>query len=148
MIKMTLDKEGIKKIMPHRDPMLLIEEVSMTDEGEAIGTYRVRGDEFFVQGHFPGAPVVPGVILCEMMAQTACIIFADKPGWTPLYTSLNNVKFRNPVKPGDTVTMICKHLKSKSVFHFMSGTVKVGDKVCTTAEFSFALLEPEAKERL
>ena len=77
---MKLDKEEIKKLLPHRDPMLLVETVELTDDGAAVGTYKVRGDEYFVQGHFPGNPIVPGVILCEMMAQTACVIFKDKIG--------------------------------------------------------------------
>lgn len=75
---MSIKKEEIKTLLPHRDPMLLLEELHVR-EGIAFGRYHVRGDEFFLQGHFPGNPIVPGVILCEMLAQTACILVADAP---------------------------------------------------------------------
>ena len=99
-----MNREEIMTILPHRDNMLLLDEVENHD-GTAVGRYTVRGDEFFLQGHFPGHPIVPGVILCEILAQSACVLLRDtmEAGTLPVYTGLNNVKFRSPVKPGDTV---------------------------------------------
>lgn len=136
-----MNKEEIMKILPHREPMLLLDEAELDGE-TAVGRYTVRGDEFFLQGHFPGNPIVPGVILCEMMAQSACVFMKDAlcQGQLPVYTGLNRVKFRSPVKPGDTVETRCKITRTKPPFYFAEGTVSVGERLCVSAEFSFAVM--------
>lgn len=136
-----MNKEELMNILPHREDMLLIEDVEQKEEF-AIGHYKVRGDEFFLRGHFPGNPIVPGVILCEMLAQTACILMQDvmTEGKLPVYTGLNNVKFRSQVKPGDTVETKCRIKRAKHPFYFAEGTVSVGDRLCVSAEFSFAIV--------
>ncbi len=135
-----MNQEEIKAILPHRDDMLLIEDAENIG-GEAVGHYRVRGDEFFLRGHFPGHSIVPGVILCEMLAQTACVLMGEQmaAGKMPVYTGLNNVRFRSPVTPGDTVETRCRIKRAKHPFYFAEGTVRVGERVCVTAEFSFAI---------
>lgn len=132
----------IMKILPHRDNMLLIEE-ALVEDGIAKGKYTVRGDEWFLQGHFPGKPVVPGVILCEMLAQSACVLLCEgqAEGTIPYFTGLDKVKFRNPVLPGDTVETQCEIIKSKGPFYFAKGQIHVKEKLCVTAEFSFALIK-------
>ena len=72
-----MNRDEIKTILPHREPMLLLDEAVLTGDGMAEAKYTVRGDEFFLQGHFPDNPIVPGVIQCEMMAQASCVLFAD-----------------------------------------------------------------------
>ena len=135
-----MNKEEIMKILPHREDMLLLDDVENND-GTAIGHYTVRGDEFFLNGHFPDAPIVPGVILCEILAQSACILMQDAMtgGKLPVYTGLNNVKFRSPVRPGDTVETKCRIKRAKYPFYFAEGTVCVGERLCVSAEFSFAI---------
>ncbi len=137
---MKLDKQQIMELLPHRPPMLLIETVELTESGEAMGTYLVKGDEYFVNGHFPGQPIVPGVILCEMMAQTACVIFKDKPKCRTLLTGLNNAKFKRPVVPGETIVTKVVVEKSKGPFHFCKGEARVNGELCASTEFSFALI--------
>lgn len=136
-----MNKEEIKKLLPHREPMLLLDEVELID-GRAHGKCHIRGDEFFLQGHFPGNPVVPGVIQCEMMAQSACVLLLeDAAGKTPLFTGLDKVKFRGQVKPGDTLETECELLRQRGQFYFAKGTGRVNGKLCVSAEFSFALVD-------
>lgn len=136
-----MTKEEIMQILPHREDMLLLDEVSMDGEG-AVGHYHVRGDEFFLRGHFPGNPIVPGVILCEILAQSACVLMKDAmaEGKLPVYTGLNNVKFRSPVRPGDTIETRCRIRRAKHPFYFAEGTVSVEGRLCVSAEFSFAIM--------
>ena len=136
-----MNQAEIKQILPHRDNMLLLDEVVREDD-LAVGQYHVRGDEWFLQGHFPGAPVVPGVILCEILAQSACILLADAmaDGKLPMYTGLNNVRFKSPVKPGDDFVTKCRITRAKPPFYFAEGSGYVGDRLCLKAEFSFAIV--------
>lgn len=138
-----MNKEKIMEILPHRPPMLLI------DEGELVGgvsvcKYTVRGDEFFLQGHFPGNPVVPGVIQCEMMAQASCLLVGKKDDgavYTPYFTGMDRVKFKKKVVPGDCIVLKSELVKQKSVFYFVRCTGYVDDEICCTAEISFAVYE-------
>lgn len=137
-----MDREEIMKILPHRDDMLLLDDAEYVN-GEAVGHYTVRGDEFFLRGHFPDNPIVPGVILCEILAQSACVLMKDNitEEKLPVYTGLNNVKFRSPVRPGDKIETRCKIKRAKHPFYFAEGTVVVDGKLCVSAEFSFAITE-------
>ena len=135
-----MNREGIMKILPHRENLLLLDDVESRDGG-AVGHYTVRGDEFFLKGHFPGNPIVPGVSLCEILAQSACVLLQDAmtDGKLPVYTGLNNVKFRSPVKPGDRVETHCRIRRVKHPFYFAEGTVTVDGRLCVSAEFSVAI---------
>ena len=137
-----MNREEIKGLLPHREPMLLVDELELGQDGTAHGKYRVRGDEFFLQGHFPGNPVVPGVILCEIMAQScALLVGAEAFGKTPMYTGLDKVKFRNPVRPGDTVEVIASLERRMGNFFFAKAEARVGDKMCVQGHLSFAMVE-------
>ncbi len=140
-----MNREEIKQILPHREPMLLVDEVAL-ENGAAVGSYTVRGDEYFLQGHFPGNPVVPGVILCEMMAQSACLL-ADRQktgeGYTPYLTGLNNVKFKSMVRPGDTIAFKSEIIKAKGPFYFIKSAGYVGGKLAVCGELSFAVIGGE-----
>lgn len=135
-----MTRDELMTILPHRDQMLLLDDAACCGE-EAVGHYRVKGDEFFLQGHFPGNPIVPGVILCEILAQSACVLMQGviTDGNLPVYTGLNNVKFRSPVRPGDIIETRCHIRRAKHPFYFAEGTVTVDGRLCVSAEFSFAI---------
>ena len=137
-----MNREELERILPHRDAMLLLDEAER-DGDTARGKYLVKGDEWFLRGHFPGNPVVPGVVLCEMLAQSVCVLLseymdADK---LPYYTGLNNVRFKSSVLPGDIFETRCRVTRIKKPFFFAEGEGYVGERLCVKAEFSFAIME-------
>ena len=137
-----MNREEIKNILPHRDDMLLLDSAELVDN-VAHGTKLIKGDEFFLNGHFPGNPVVPGVILCEILAQSVCVCLGEiiKSNQVPFFTGLDKVKFRNPVRPGDEFKTECEIVKIREPFYFAKGKGFVNGKLCVSAEFSFAVTE-------
>ena len=135
-----MNKEALMEILPHREHMLLLDEAEKQDD-EAVGHYTVRGDEFFLKGHFPENPIVPGVILCEILAQTACVLLQGKQekGTLPMYTGLDQVRFKAPVRPGDRIETRCRIVRHKHPFYFAEGTVSAGGRLRVSARFSFAM---------
>jgi len=111
------NKDSLHDLIPHRSPMLLVDSVTIVNADEARGTCHVNGDEFFLQGHYPDHPIVPGNILTEMLAQLGAALVSyknslpDAPhanlrrGKTPMLAGLNNFRFKSPVTPGDTVDL-------------------------------------------
>ncbi|NLJ31836.1 MAG: beta-hydroxyacyl-ACP dehydratase, partial [Clostridiales bacterium] len=102
------------------------------------------GDEWFLQGHFPGMPIVPGVVQCEMLAQTCCMLLAEQvKGKLPLFAGLDRVRFKNKVLPGDTLVMECSLTRSRPPFYFAKGRGSVDGKPVVSAELSFALVSKD-----
>lgn len=144
-----MTQEEIKTFLPHREPMLLVdsleEEIVTNDNGEvtryAIGVYHVRGDEFFLQGHFPDYPVVPGVILCEMMAQSCALLLGDElKDKRPLYTGIDKVRFKYQVRPGDTIVLRSTITEHRRGLVLAKAEATVDGKLCCRGNLSFMLV--------
>ena len=144
-----MNRDEIMKILPHKDKMLLLDEAENKD-GTSVGHYTVRGDEFFFKGHFPDNPIVPGVILCEILAPV-CLRFdagCDEEGKLPVYTGLNNVKFRSLSNPVTPLKHSAASRDAKHPFYFAEGTVTVDGRLCVSAEFSFAINRDDRSVRI
>ena len=135
-----MNREEIMTILPHRDHMLLLDDVE-NKEGTAIGHYTVRGDEFFLKGHFPGNPIVPGVIQCEIMAQSCALLVKDEiKGKTTLYTGIDKVRFKQVVRPGDLCEVTARLVNRRGPIFYCEASLMVEGTLCCKGELSFALI--------
>jgi 3-hydroxyacyl-[acyl-carrier-protein] dehydratase len=142
--------QEVTSLIPHRPPFLFVDKiVAETADGlTAVRTF--RADEAFYAGHYPGAPITPGVLLCEAVFQTGALFMARQAqqqgsaaqGGVPLLAKIENVRFRNPVYPGDTVTIEVKRREEVGGFVMMSGNVKSGDKRVLSVDFAVAWKTP------
>ena len=136
-----MNREELKEYLPHREPMLLVDEIEIDEEGVCHARYRIREDEFFCQGHFPGNPIVPGVIQCEIMAQScALLVKEDLQGKTTLYTGIDKVRFKSIVKPGDLCEITARLIARKGPLVFCQAELRVKGNLCCKGELSFALV--------
>ncbi|MBO7279263.1 MAG: 3-hydroxyacyl-ACP dehydratase FabZ [Bacteroidales bacterium] len=137
-----MKREEIKNFLPHREPMLLVDEMEIDENGICHGKYTVRGDEFFLQGHFPGHPVVPGVILCEIMGQSSSIlVMKEMEGCTPMFTGIDKTRFKGSVVPGDTVEVTAKVTAKRGPIFFIDAEAHVEGRLCVQATLSVALVK-------
>ncbi len=145
----VLDLKKIQRIIPHRYPFLMIDKVIITDaEKKAMGYKAVSGNEPFFQGHFPGNPIMPGVLIVEALAQTSCVLFLSRPDLgdkIAFFMSIENAKFRRPVGPGDYLELKIEVLKAREKFGKVKGEAYVDGNLVTEAEFSFALVDKNSK---
>ena len=136
-----MDREELKEYLPHREPMLLIDEIEIDEAGVCHSKYRIKDDEFFCQGHFPDNPIVPGVIQCEIMAQSCALLVKDEiRGKTTLYTGIDNVRFKHVVKPGDLCEVTARLKSKRGQMFFCEATLSVEGMLCCKGDLSFALI--------
>lgn len=136
-----MDREEIKQVIPHREPMLLVDNAEIIAD-EAIARYTIRENEFFTCGHFPGNPIVPGVILCEMMAQGSALLLQDElKGKLALYAGVDGARFKRQVKPGDTVVTRARITGRKGPLVVVEAEATVEGTMCCKGTLSFMLVK-------
>jgi 3-hydroxyacyl-[acyl-carrier-protein] dehydratase len=142
-----IDVMRIMEMIPHRYPFLMIDRVRDIKKGEsAVGIKNVTASEPHFQGHFPGHPIMPGVLIVEAMAQTAAVLVVDtlgaeSEGKLVYFMSVDNARFRKPVVPGDTLEItVTKNRSRGNVFKF-EGVAKVGETVMAEATFAAMIMD-------
>ncbi len=138
-MKLPLNSEQIQQLIPHRPPMLLIDRVLQREADSIVCEKTYRADEFFVQGHYPGQPIVPGVILCETALQAGAILLAAngiEGSGVPVVTRMDGIRLKRIVRPGETVQVAVAIDEQVSSAYYLSGKLQVGDQ--NVARLTFA----------
>ncbi len=143
-MKLPLETEDIKKILPHRDPFLFVDRVVEMTEKRVVGIKHVTGREPFFQGHFPQRPVMPGVLMVEALAQAGGVLMLSKPehhGKIAYLASVNQARFRRVVVPGEDLFLEVEVIKFKARIGLVRGVARVGSEVACEAEIMFSLAD-------
>ncbi|MBE3591348.1 MAG: 3-hydroxyacyl-ACP dehydratase FabZ [Thermoanaerobacter sp.] len=140
-----MENKGIRKILPHRYPFLLVDRIIEIEEGKkAVGIKNVTANEPFFQGHFPDNPIMPGVLIVEALAQVAGIAvmnIEEFKGKLGLFTGIDKCRFKKVVRPGDQLVLEVLIDSIKMGLVKAKGVAKVGDEVVATAELMFIMTE-------
>lgn len=142
-------KDEVYKLIPHREPFLFVDKIEEIREDGATVTRVIRADEPQFEGHYPGNPIMPGVLLCEAVFQTAGIYLSSKikeggdsiEHLTPILSRIKEAKFKQMVKPGDEITIEVTKGEQMGRFYFMKGKVLKDGKPAVTVEFAIALID-------
>jgi 3-hydroxyacyl-[acyl-carrier-protein] dehydratase len=147
--KPVLDSEGIQKLLPHRPPFLLVDRVVAFEPGrKLVGWKGVTMNEPFFPGHFPGRPVMPGVLILEALAQSAALLAMmslgpSEAGKLTFLMGIDGARFRRPVVPGDRLELHVEVTRQKGAVWKERGTAIVDGQVCAEAEFMAMLVDPK-----
>ncbi len=143
-----LGRAEIEAIIPHRDPFLLLDEVTEIIPGKRVVARKlVREDEWYLAGHFPGRPIMPGVLMVEAMAQAGAVAVLSEPsnaGKLALFAGINDVRFKRLVTPGDELELICELDRLRGPIGRGAATATVDGELAVKGTLLFALTDPDA----
>lgn len=149
--KNPIDITQIMEMIPHRYPLLLVDRIlEITPGHSAVALKNVSMNEPQFQGHFPGFPVMPGVLIIESMAQTAAIVVVEAlgdgaKGKVVYFMSIDDARFRKPVVPGDSMHVHVEKVQSRGAVWKFTGRAMVGDKLCAEGTFSAMITDKDSK---
>lgn len=147
-----LDIEQIRDVLPHRYPFLLVDRIlDLVPDKSARGYKNVTINEEFFEGHFPGHAVMPGVLVCEAMAQVGGVLLLSmtgNEGKLAYFGGMDRVRFRKPVLPGDTLVTDVELIATKNNIGKVRATARVDDEVAAEGEFIFALVDRDRRRTL
>jgi 3-hydroxyacyl-[acyl-carrier-protein] dehydratase len=142
-LKPPLGREEIERILPHREPFLLLDEVLELEPGvRVVARKTVRPDEWYLAGHFPGRPVMPGVLIVEALAQTGAVAVLSEPdnrGRLALFAGIDDVRFKRIVEPGDVLELTCELERVRGPIGRGKATARVGDELAARGTLTFAV---------
>ncbi len=143
-----MGRAEIERLIPHRGPMLLLDEVVELTATTIHARKTFAADDYFVQGHFPGYPLVPGVIQCECCLQAGAILLRDQTPevgeFVPVATRMDSVKFKNMVRPGDAVDIHVTLRERLANAFFLTGKMLLNGKTAARLEFACSITNPQA----
>lgn len=142
--------EQVLATIPHRPPFLFLDRILEVTQNGAVAERVIRADEPHFAGHYPGNPIMPGVLLCEACFQCAAVYMVERfrkaeatvtEEWTPVLARIGDAKFKQMVKPGDCLRIEVEYKENLSRFHFMRGKILKNGRIAMTVEFGLAMLE-------
>ena len=150
-----MSAEDIERLIPHRPPMRLLDEIVSRDDATIVCRKTFHQEDFFVQGHFPDYPLVPGVIQCECCLQAGAILLAEQTrsaqserqgDLVPVATRMDSVKFKRMVRPGDTVEIHVTLKERISNAYYLTGKMLLDGKVTARLDFACSVTDPREAE--
>ncbi len=144
-----MNQNDIERRIPHRPPFLFIDRIVEKGDTRIVAERAIRAEEPHFAGHYPGNPIMPGVLICEAAFQAAAVLLVDRieglggsaEGRTPVLSRISDAKFKSMVKPGDVIRIVVTHRETLARFEFLDAVIEKEDRKVAVLSFALALIE-------